>query len=168
MRARGLTIFAISYFEFMASVRLEVKEQNPGIGLGAMQKIIAARWKELGEAERAVRASHTTLSRPCTCTELVPCVCVPVPRQPFVEKAKKASEEYRAEMDRVRCCPLCGCGCGCGCVRLTVQRPCAQRKRLGLRTEGDGSKRSRSSDPLESVFPLGTILRLTATPVPVA
>ena len=43
------------YFDYMSTVRLEVKSENPGLGLGGLQKIIAARWNALSDEEKKVR-----------------------------------------------------------------------------------------------------------------
>ena len=43
-----------AYFLFLNERRQAVKEANPGLGLGAQQKILAAQWKELDDEEKQV------------------------------------------------------------------------------------------------------------------
>ena len=41
-----------AYFHFVSGVRARVKEANPGLGLGAQQKIISAEWRELRHEQK--------------------------------------------------------------------------------------------------------------------
>lgn len=88
-----------AYFHFMMKHRLKFKQDNPGLKLGPLQKLIGAKWQSMSDDDKAVRAGRRSLH---LCSDSHPpsrhavCLYSPITRQlPKIENDTTSTSRLR-------------------------------------------------------------------------